>query len=337
MAKLSRSYVHGGSAKPLIGQTLGEYLRRRRAALGRLRCPDRAPAECALDLSRAAAKGRRLRGRAAGARAAARRPHRHLVAEQFRMGDHAVRDRQGRADPRQHQSCLPPGRAGICAEQGRLQGADHRHGASRAATTSPCSTNWRRSWRAAGPASCVPPGCRTCARSSGIGGDRRRACSPSTMCPRWRTDAERQRLRGDRRRAAVRRSHQHPVHQRHHRLPEGRDADPSQHPQQRLLHRRDDAAHRAGPHLHSRAALSLLRHGAGQSRLRHPWRGDGLSRRGVRSAGGAGRRCRRSAAPASMACRPCSSPSWTMPSSSASIFPRCAPASWRARPVPSRS
>ena len=37
--------------------------------------------------------------------------------------------------------------------------------------------------------------------------------------------------------AAVRRSRQHPVHQRHHRLAQGRDADPSQHPQQRLFRR----------------------------------------------------------------------------------------------------
>ena len=36
----------------------------------------------------------------------------------------------------------------------------------------------------------------------------------------------------------------------------------------------------AGPHLHSGAALSLLRHGDGQSRLRHARRHDGLSRRG---------------------------------------------------------
>jgi hypothetical protein len=28
---------------------------------------------------------------------------------------------------------------------------------------------------------------------------------------------------------------QHPVHQRHHRLPQGRDADPPQHPEQRLF------------------------------------------------------------------------------------------------------
>jgi fatty-acyl-CoA synthase len=33
-------------------------------------------------------------------------------------------------------------------------------------------------------------------------------------------------------------THQHPVHQRHHRLPQGRHAHPPQHPEQRLLHRR---------------------------------------------------------------------------------------------------
>ena len=43
--------------------------------------------------------------------------------------------------------------------------------------------------------------------------------------------------------AAVRRSDQHPVHQRHDRLAEGRHAHPPQHPQQRLFHRRGDAPH----------------------------------------------------------------------------------------------
>ena len=38
--------------------------------------------------------------------------------------------------------------------------------------------------------------------------------------------------------AAVRRPHQHPVHPRHDRAPEGRDAHPPQHPEQRLLRRR---------------------------------------------------------------------------------------------------
>jgi fatty-acyl-CoA synthase len=33
-------------------------------------------------------------------------------------------------------------------------------------------------------------------------------------------------------------THQHPVHQRHHGLPQGRHADAPQHPEQRLLHRR---------------------------------------------------------------------------------------------------
>ena len=50
-------------------------------------------------------------------------------------------------------------------------------------------------------------------------------------------------------------------------LPEGRDALAPQHPQQRLLRRRGDGLHRAGPHLRPGALLSLLRHGDGQSRL----------------------------------------------------------------------
>ena len=44
--------------------------------------------------------------------------------------------------------------------------------------------------------------------------------------------------------AAVRRPDQHPVHLRHHRLPQGRDAVAPQHPQQRLLHRPAAAATR---------------------------------------------------------------------------------------------
>ena len=121
------------------------------------------------------------------------------------------------------------------------------------------------------------------------------------------------------RQAAIRRSDQHPVHQRHHRRAQGRDAHAPQHPQQRLLHRRGDAAHRSRPRLHSGAALSLLRHGARQPRLHHatapPWsiprKGSIRWRRSKRS--------RPSAAPRSTACRPCSSPSSAIPSSSASI------------------
>ena len=38
-------------------------------------------------------------------------------------------------------------------------------------------------------------------------------------------------------------SHQHPIHQRHHGLAEGRHPQPSQHPQQRVLRRPHDAPH----------------------------------------------------------------------------------------------
>ena len=75
-------------------------------------------------------------------------------------------------------------------------------------------------------------------------------------------------------------------------LSQGRDALASQHPQQRLLHRRGDAADAGRPIVHPGAALSLLRHGFGQSCSRHPRRLHGLSRRRFRSAGHAGNRGR---------------------------------------------
>ena len=138
------------------------------------------------------------------------------------------------------------------------------------------------------------------------------------------------------RHAAIRRSDQHPVHQRHHRRAERRDADPPQHPQQRLFHRRGAAAFRPRPRLHSGAALSLLRHGARQSRLHHPRRRHGLSFRRIRSARDAAsgrsralhRALRRTD---NVHCR-------ARPSriSTASIFRRCAPASWPARPARSK-
>ena len=70
----------------------------------------------------------------------------------------------------------------------------------------------------------------------------------------------------------ARRPDQHPVHLRHHRLPQGRDAEPPQHPQQRLLRRRAVPLHRGRPGLHPGALLPLLRHGHGQPRVHHPRR-----------------------------------------------------------------
>ena len=64
------------------------------------------------------------------------RPHRHLVAEPLGMAGDAIRHRAHRPDPGQHQPGLPPDRARICAEQGRLPGAGHAPSASRPPTIS---------------------------------------------------------------------------------------------------------------------------------------------------------------------------------------------------------
>ena len=131
-------------------------------------------------------------------------------------------------------------------------------------------------------------------------------------------NAERAALADFRRDAAVRRPDQYPVHFGHDGRAEGRDADPPQHRQQRLFHRRGDAAHARRPAVHPGAVLSLLRHGARQSRLRHPWRLHGQPVRRLRSRRDAGRGRGRSAAPACTASRPCSSPCSTTRSSAAS-------------------
>ncbi len=88
-------------------------------------------------------------------------------------------------------------------------------------------------------------------------------------------------------RARLRRADQHPVHERHHRLAQGRDALAPQHPQQRLLRGRVLQLHRAGPRLHPGALLPLLRHGHGQPRGRHPRRLHGHPGAGLRAEGDA--------------------------------------------------
>ena len=60
------------------------------------------------------------------------------------MGADAIRHRQGRPDPRQHQSGLPFVRTRIRAQQSRLQRARHRRLASSPATMSACCASWRR-------------------------------------------------------------------------------------------------------------------------------------------------------------------------------------------------
>ena len=91
-------------------------------------------------------------------------------------------------------------------------------------------------------------------------------------------------------RAGHARRHQHAVHLRHDGLPEGRDADALQHRQRRQNDRRLHEADGAGPPVHTRAAVPLLRLRARRDGLRHARLHDGhgalLPARG-RDAGGA--------------------------------------------------
>ena len=134
---------------------------------------------------------------------------------------------------------------------------------------------------------------------------RRPAGSRSSRTPRRVTEEELARARGD---ARARRPDQHPVHLGHHRLPQGRDAHPPQHPQQRLLHRRGAAA---TPRRTASASRCRSTTASGWSSATWPapptaraWSSPARpSTRWPRW-----RRCRPSAAPRSTACRPCSSP-----------------------------
>ncbi len=128
--------------------------------------------------------------------------------------------------------------------------------------------------------------------------DRSRKCGPTApqlreavaSTPDWMSLLERAhrivgpRDRGARVDPAIRRPHQHPVHLRHDGLPERGDAVASQHPEQRVSRGRDAQLHGARSRLHPGAVLPLLRHGDGQPRLHYSWRLHGRSGRGVRPA-----------------------------------------------------
>ena len=130
------SYVHGASETPLIGETIGVYFDRAVERYGERDALVVRHQQHPLELARAR---RRADAFAAGLLAlgpGARRAHRHLVAQQRRMGADPVRRRQGRADPGHHQPGLSAHRARIHAEQGRGEGAGRRRRASRPATMS---------------------------------------------------------------------------------------------------------------------------------------------------------------------------------------------------------
>ena len=193
------------------------------------------------------------------------------------MDADAIRRRQSRAHSRHHKSRLPFERTRIRIGKSRLRGDRHRdrlqdlqlHGDAEHAAAGACGI---AAWRTAGAA---------VAATARGDPDRRPQMSRHHRVRGRDQNGRRAAPRTARRTGqdpAVRRCGQHSIHQRHHGLAEGRDADASQHPQQRLFRRPRDAPDRAGPHLHSRAALPLLWHGDGQSRFRHARRDHGLSR-----------------------------------------------------------
>src|SRR6478735_1113899 len=203
-----------------------------------------------MDVCRAAGRRRPAGSRAAGRRGRDRRPGRHLGAQLLRVDARAVRDGQDRRDPREHQPQLPVARAAVRPEPGR-----HPLPLRCRAVQ---DEQLRRDGRG-GPVRV--PGARAVdlLRHRGVAGHPR-------------PGRARQRERASRHTGGTEehRPDQHPVHLGDHGIPQGRDAQPPQHPQQRLLRRRALRLHRGRPRLHPGALLPLLRHGHGQPRVHDP-------------------------------------------------------------------
>ena len=309
------SYAHGAGAAPLLGETIGDNLDRTIARFGDREALVSVHQDVRYTYARVRRGGRPARrGRLLAAGHRARRSRRHLEPELRRVGARPVRDRQGGHHPRQHQPRLPHVGARVRAAPVGLPGARRRDARSRRSTTSRWSTRSAHD-------------CRRSSRSCSSGRDwemPRRRCStaPSRAAPPGRD--------------AVRRPDQHPVHERHDRLPQGRDAQPPQHPQQRLLRRRGLPLHRARPGLHPGAVLPLLRHGPRQPRLHDARRLHGdpgaRVRPGGDARGGRGRALHEPLRRADDVHRRARAPA----TSASSTSRACAPASWPARRARSR-
>ena len=261
---MTRSYASGVASKPLIGETIGENLERTVARFGDREALVVRHQDVRLTYEElnaqvdALARGLLGAGLRKGDRVG------HLGAQPRRVGAHPVRHRQGRDHPRQRQPGLPHDRAPLRARPVGLP--DARRGPRLQ------DERLRRHDRG-GPRRAARARARRAARLARVG-----------------SADGRRRARARPRRARLRRPDQHPVHERHHGLPQGRHAQPPQHPQQRVLRQRGLRPRRARPRLHPRALLPLLRDGHGQPRLHHARRRHGRPRGGVRARGRARRR-----------------------------------------------
>ena len=308
------SYVHGASDVPLIGATIGDLFDRVAAQVPE----NEALVSCHQGVRYTYREFQALCDRFA----------RGLMALGIRKGDRigiwatnhaewvvaAVRDAEDRRDPRQHQPGLPRLRAGIRAQPVRLRGADHRARLQvLRLRRAYCAKSARRLDRCA-PGSLHAarvPALRTvitfgCAMAGAYGWDDVLAqgdgVSPEELA---RVQQEQQ--------------FDDPINIQYTSGTTGfpKGVTLSHHS---ILNNGYFIGNYmrfspAGPPLHPRPLLSLLRHGAGQSRLRHARRDDGHPRPWLRPRRARWRRSRRSAAPPSMACRPCSSPNWRCRSS----------------------
>ena len=107
MAALTQSYVHGASEKPLIGDTIGSSSMPP-GALGAAAGAHRAPAEDPHELWRVAPGASTSSPPAFSRSALSPATASASGRPTMRMGADAIRHRQGRPDPGQHQSRLSP-------------------------------------------------------------------------------------------------------------------------------------------------------------------------------------------------------------------------------------
>ncbi len=255
-----------------------------------------------------------MRPRPARPRRRGRRPGRDLGAEPVGVGGPAVRDGRRRRDPGQHQPGVPHARAAVRAGPG----GDLAAGLGAGVQDQRLPRDGRRGARGVSGAAG-----RDLPRRPGVG----------------RAAVRRRRPRGaggPAGRALLRRPDQHPVHQRHDRLPQGRDAVAPQHPEQRVLRRAAVRLHRGGPDLHPGALLPLLRHGDGQPRGHLARRGHGDPGAGLRPGRDAARRRRGALHVALRRAHHVHRRARRARTSAPTTCPRCGPGSWPARRARSR-